>query len=118
MEGTKKMVYVCSPCRGDMEMNLNNARTYCRDIVLRCPDIVPMAPHIYCTQFLDDNNEDERVIGLNTGFYLLGLSSEIWVFGLDKPSEGMKGEIEYAMEHNIPVKDGFKMLADAGKTTE
>ena len=101
----KRFIYICSPCRGDMERNITKAQGYCREAVELFPDVVPIAPHVYCTQFLDDTNPKERGLGMELGIALLDICSEIWVYGIDNPSEGMKTEIEYAKEHGIPVRD-------------
>ena len=79
------------------------ARKYCREVTELRPDAVPIAPHIYCTQFLDDRNPVERAEGLEMGLALLRLCSEVWVYGADNLSEGMRGEIEYAKKNGIPV---------------
>ena len=52
----KRFIYICSPCRGDMEKNITKAQGYCREAVELFPDVVPIAPHVYCTQFMDDTN--------------------------------------------------------------
>ena len=114
----KKFVYICSPCRGDYEANLQKARNYCLEAMTAWPDVIPIAPHVYFTQFLEDTIPTERSLGLAAGIALLDMCDEIWVFGLDNPSEGMKGEIEYAKEHEIPIKDGFKMLKAAEQPEE
>ena len=101
----KKPVYVCSPCRGDYEHNLQRAREYCREIALEHPDVVPVAPHIYLTQFLDDTVPEERALGLGLDIDLLKLCEEIWVYGADNPSEGMQAEIEYARRVGILVRE-------------
>lgn len=104
----KKLIYICSACRGDYENNLQNARIYCRAIMKRFPDVVPIAPHLLFTQFLDDSDPAERAHGLEAGIALLDMCDEMWVFGLDHPTEGMSAEIEYAKEYGIPIRDGFK----------
>ena len=55
-----KLVYVCSPLRGDMEANIRSARQYCEYVVKEC-GAIPIAPHIYFTQFLDDDVAEELV---------------------------------------------------------
>ena len=102
----KKFVYICSPCRGDYKKNLQQARDYCREIVKKWPDVVPIAPHLYFLQFLDDTVPNERSLGMEAGIALLDMCDEIWVYGLSSPSEGMKAEIEYAKEHGIPIRNG------------
>lgn len=103
----KKFVYICSPLRGDYKKNTERARNYCAWTMKTFPHVIPIAPHIYFPQFLDDRDPTERNLGTRAGIELLGMCEEVWVFGLknprDLPSEGMKQEIEYAQRHNIPV---------------
>lgn len=101
-----KFVYICSPCRGNYEKNLLEARNYCKVIMQCYPDVVPIAPHVYFTQFLNDNIPTERSLGMKAGLALLDMCDEIWVFGLDNPSEGMRAEIEYAHQNGIPLRSG------------
>ena len=63
----KKLVYICSPCRGDVEKNIEKAQRYCREAV------------------------------------------ELWVYGIENPSEGMRSEIEYAKQHQIPIRDAAEL---------
>jgi len=96
-----KKIYVCSPLSGDIETNIEKAKGYCEYIVKIC-GAIPIAPHIYFTQFLDDNNPEEREFGLKTGLELLSECDELYYFG-NVISKGMKTEICYAVEHKIPV---------------
>lgn len=109
----KKFVYICSPCRGDMEKNIIKAQGYCREAVELYPDVVPIAPHVYCTQFLDDTNPDERAVGMEMGIALLDMCDELWVYGIENPSEGMQREIEYAAEHGIAIRDAAEIYKAA-----
>lgn len=109
-------IYICSPCRGrdgDYERNIENAATYAR-IVARM-GYMPVAPHVYFTRFLSDTVPAERELGLKLGLEALKECAEVWVFGLDAPSEGMQKEIELAQLLNIPVRDGFKMIYVTGE---
>ena len=99
-----KKVYICSPCRGDYDNNIENAITYCRQVFKL--GYMPVAPHIYFTRFLNDDIPEEREAAMKAGSRLLLECSEVWVFGLDNPSEGMKAEIALAIRSGIPVKDG------------
>ena len=111
----KRLIYICSPCRGDMEKNITKAQGYCREAVELFPDVVPIAPHVYCTQFLDDTQPEERAAGMDMGIALLSMCSEIWVYGMENPSEGMKCEIEYATEHGILVRDAVEVYQHTGE---
>ena len=104
---SKKLVYICSPCRGDYEKNIREARGYCQVVMKNYPDVIPIAPHVYFTQFLDDTNPTERSLGMEAGLALLDMCDEIWVYGLTNPSEGMQAEIEYALKNGIKIRDGF-----------
>ena len=44
-----KKVYICSPCRGDYENNIQRAKEFSRAAVER--GCIPITPHIYLTQF-------------------------------------------------------------------
>lgn len=96
-----EFVYICSPLRGDFETNINKANSYCRFAVGQ--GVVPIAPHVMFTGFLDDNNPEERQMGMAIGIELLKIRSEIWVFGTGI-SEGMNAEIMVAKQLKIPIE--------------
>ena len=88
-------VYICSPYRGDTEKNVAAAVKYCRYAIGK--GMVPIAPHIYLTRFLNDDIPEQRELGLRIGLEALAKCAEIWVFG-NYVSEGMKREIAAASE--------------------
>ena len=59
-----KKVYICSPCRGDYENNIQRAKEYSRAAVEK--GVIPVTPHIYLTQFMDDNVPEERELALRS----------------------------------------------------
>ena len=75
---------------------------------------IPCAPHIYCTQFLNDDIPEEREMGIHIGNKILqSWCDELWVFGvrsIQDASAGMREEIAIARENSIPVKMGEDML--------
>jgi len=98
---TKKLkIFVCSPLRGDIETNITNTKNYCKSVANQ--GFIPFAPHIFCTQFLDDSIETERIQGINIGLEFLKICDEIWVIG-DLFSEGMRTEIEFAKKYKIKI---------------
>lgn len=107
-----KKVYICSPCRGDYEKNIAKAQEYCREAAL--DGVLPIAPHVYLTQFLADTVPAERELGMSLGLELLRGCDEVWVYGVTAPSAGMAAEIKLARELGIPVIDGTK-ARDAGR---
>lgn len=104
----KKLVYICSPLKGDYKKNIDNAVAYSHAAFAR--GYIPITPQIYFTRFADDKNSKERSMAMSAGSQLLLMCSEVWVFGLDHPSEGMQAEIALAIRHGIPIFDGNEML--------
>lgn len=99
-----KIIYVCSPYRGNFNENIKKAQKACRK-VMECSN-VPIAPHLYFPQFM--NEEKEREIALEMNKSLIEVCDELVIFG-STISEGMKVEIEYARSINKPVmKGGYK----------
>lgn len=96
-----KLVYVCSPLKGEIETNLRRAAGYCRFAVKQ--GVLPLAPHLNFAGFLDDGISEERQKGLSMGLELLKHCDEVWVFG-SRISQGMEAEIKVAEELNIPVQ--------------
>ena len=95
-----KVVYICSPLRGDMERNISKAHEYCRRAINM--GVIPIAPHAVYTRYLDDRKPEQRERGLLIGQELLLKCDEVWAFGFEI-SEGMADEIEIALQNNIPV---------------
>ena len=97
-----KKIYICSPLRGNTKQNIKDAKKYCRYVIKK--GFMPIAPHIYFTQILDDNIEEERNLGIKMGIELLKLCDELWVFG-DKITAGMNKEISYCKKINKVWKE-------------
>jgi len=97
----RPLVYICSPYSGDTEHNTEKARQYSRFAVdCHC---IPITPHIYFTQFMDDNNSSERDTAMFMNMVLLGKCEELWVFG-DVESLGMKSEIARAKRKYMKIR--------------
>lgn len=91
-------IFVCSPYRGDVKKNLENVKRYCRDVSY---DGMPIAPHLYFTQFLDERYD--RYKGMSWGKSLLAECKEMRVYA-DEVSEGMIEEVQEARRLRIPIK--------------
>ena len=94
-------MYICSPLSGDMDANQEAARRYCRYAV--DSDYIPIAPHIYFTQFMNEHSPKERNLALFMDIVLLSKCAELWVFG-DTISKGMSMEIEKANRKGQPIR--------------
>lgn len=95
-----RLVYISSPLRGDMERNIQRARDYCA-YAASC-GVIPLAPHTIFTQYLDDEQPEQREQGLRMGHELLERCDELWVMG-DTISQGMKDEIGLATFLQLPI---------------
>ena len=97
----RPMVYICSPLSGSIAANQRSARRYCRFAV--DGGYIPLAPHLYFPQFMDDGNGAERNLALFMDLVLLSKCAELWVFG-DHISKGMSIEIEKAKRKGQPIR--------------
>ncbi len=97
-----KRIFVCSPYSGNIEYHTDKARQYCAAIVKM--GHLPIAPHLYFPQFMDEHSPDEREHGIRMGIELLDDCDELWIFG--KVSPGMLQEITHALTSRTPVKIG------------
>ena len=97
----RPVVYICSPYSGDTERNIENAKKYSRFAVDR--HYLPIAPHIYFTQFMDDDIPEERNTAIFMNRVLLSKCVELWVFG-SVISRGMKGEIKRAKQKHMKIR--------------
>lgn len=106
-----RTVFICSPyapvsdnpqeAREERKENIIRAQVACR-YALAC-GYLPYAPHLYFTQFLDDDENCERELGQLLGFEWLKECDELWIIGR-RISSGMENEIEAAKKLDIPVR--------------
>lgn len=99
-ERMKKKVYICAPLGGNVRENLENAVLYTKYALKQ--GVAPITTHFYAL-CLDDDNPQERALGMSAGMSLLWYCDELWVFG-DVISNGMKEEIKFCENLRIPVK--------------
>jgi len=97
----QKIVFICSPFAGDIEGNTMRARRYGRFAMTE--KVVPIIPHLMYPQFLEEDDPEERQLGIDMGLVLLGKCHELWVFG-DHISSGMRIEIAKAKNLGIPIR--------------
>lgn len=88
----RRKIYVASRYAGDVDANVAAAVTYCRHVIDE--GYMPVASHLLYPQILNDNNPEERELGLLFGLSLLAACDEVWVFGTVSP--GVAQEIEEA----------------------
>ena len=100
-----RMVYICHPlAKPSVEENIKITRKIVQDIInTEGPSVLPLSPHLYFPQILDDGKSKDRNFGMEYAMYFLRRSDEVWVYG-DVISEGMKKELEEASGLKIPIR--------------
>ncbi len=88
----RRKIYVASRYAGDVDANVAAAIQYCRRVI--DAGHMPIASHLLYPRILNDDNPNERELGLLFGLALLRLCDEVWVFGAVSP--GVAREIEEA----------------------
>lgn len=98
-----KVVYVCSPYAGDTKRNIEYAKKLTRWAIVF--GYVPITPHLYLPQVLEEDDERERAVGLQLGLDLLRRCDGIMVGSKFGITIGMKAEIELAEKLGLPRID-------------
>lgn len=88
-----RKIFICSPYRGNIEENMKKAKFYGKIVI--GTGRIPVIPHLYFPTFLDENNPNERMTGIEMGLELMDSCDEVYVFGFDI-TEGMKFELDHA----------------------
>jgi len=88
----RRKIYVASKYAGNVDANIAAAIGYCRRVIDE--GYMPVASHLLYPQILNDNDPEERELGLLFGLALLRTCDEVWVFGPVSP--GVAREIEEA----------------------
>lgn len=126
---SRKKVYICSPFRpistdpvlaaNELIDNLKLAKDACTFATLRGCE--PIAPHLYYPQFLNDNDDYERALGMELGINALRTCNELWIIS-PRISSGMSTEIRTAKQLGIPVlvftSAGFRAYTGFGDMTD
>lgn len=97
----KPLVYICSPYSGNVEGNVKKARSFCRFALEQ--NCIPIAPHLFFPQFMDDAKPEERELAMFMNMVLMGKCSEVWVLG-HSISSGMAREIEKAKKRRQKIR--------------
>ena len=98
---SKKIAYIIHPFRNDKENNEKNMK-FIAAVAVRS-GTVPIATALYFPHFLNEEDEAERLEGIDCGLTLMECCDEVWLFGFNI-SEGMKMELDCARELKLPVR--------------
>ena len=96
-------VVVESPLAGDVEKNKLYTLWCCR--ALYEDGYEPLASHLFCPQYMDDNNREEREDGIGWGWAWLG--DEHWFFIDLGISNGMQAALDACLRRNIPMRHAY-----------
>lgn len=96
-----KMVFIAHPISGDVENNIQKVINISEEI--HSETIVPVFPSLLWRKYLGHKSEHTPLIKVvNDELFKRKAIDEVWFFG-DSISNGMKGEIQLAVEYGIPT---------------
>lgn len=101
--GHRKKVFICSRYAGDVAGNIEVAKALCRKAVDM--GYAPFAPHLLYTLFLDDDDPEQRALGIQLGLQFMDACDEVWVYVGDGKSDGMNTELERAHRLGKPTTE-------------
>lgn len=93
------IVYVCHPFADDPAENARRVLAICRRLATE--RVLPVGPHIYLPQFLDEKIQRDEALAMC--LRLVELCAEVRVFG-EVVTHGMQREIDHAIGLGIPVR--------------
>ena len=99
-------VYVCHPYSDAPDLNVAKVALICRALVAN--NVLPIAPHLFIPQFVDEETDRARALELCCD--LLAMCDEVRVYG-GRITDGMQREIGHAMQRGIRVRFVDEMKA-------
>jgi hypothetical protein len=87
-------VFICSPYRGNIDANVLRAKAMCLLAVEK--GLAPFAPHLFYTQFLDDDHPEGRMAGISCGLAFINACDLFWFLDGIDPTIGMVAEMTHA----------------------
>ena len=97
-----KRIYICHPFAADPEGNVASVRLICRAVIQE--GNLPIAPHLYLPQFIDE--QTERELAISACLELLISCDELRFYDHAGISAGMRIEIDEAETLSIPISRG------------
>ncbi|WP_052755462.1 hypothetical protein [Candidatus Nitrosotenuis cloacae] len=103
-----KIIFICHPWRGNGKSHKDAnypelTKKICAYLAKNTNDI-PLSTGLYLNQFLDDDIEDERNLGIKLGRELMEKCDEVYSYEMHDISQGMKGDLEFAEYLGKPIK--------------
>lgn len=96
-------MYIAHPISGNVQENIQSILSICKTI--HSKKTIPFAPYLLALKYLKDDIPSERKKGIiaSKPFFERKTMDETWLCG-STISTGMKKEIEWSLENNIPIK--------------
>lgn len=88
------LIYICSPYRGNVKRNKDYARSLVKLAIEE--GYAPIAPHLYVTEVLNDDDQIERETGMLVAMELLYACDTVLVGDMYGISHGMESELRAA----------------------
>ena len=98
---SERLCFLASPLAGDTQSNIALAQTLSAELCAK--NVMPIAPHLLCTQFLDDTKPSERQLGLKIAMRLLPHCQVLLVYTPLGIAKGMQSELTAAMTLRLPI---------------
>lgn len=99
------IIYICSRfsanTKEQFNLQLDLTKSISKKVVLAGHEVI--VPHLYYPQFLDDNDEQDRLIGTQSAIKLLDVCDALFVAIELKVSKGMEAEIKAAKQKQISI---------------
>ena len=100
-----KRLVIESPYAGDVEDNIEFARVVCLYAIYL--GYAPIASHLLYTQFLDDDIQEERMLGIEAGLAWSSQAEEVW-FCLQEGAKLSKG-MSLAMDRYTELQMNYSI---------
>lgn len=94
-------IFICSPYAGDTETNVKRAAGFARLAIGM--GYMPIVPHLYFPNFLQESIQEERMLGIELGFELMRSCQMMWLLSVPI-TPGMLLEIKEAEKLNLPIQ--------------
>lgn len=103
-----KIIFICHPWAGNLKPNEYNpypklTKKICRYISRHTGDI-PLSTGLYFNQFLYDDVDNERGLGIKLGRELMKKCDVVYSYEMYGESKGMKGDLTLAKKLKKQVK--------------
>jgi peroxiredoxin len=108
-----KTVMVISPFRASATrsrfQHLEHAKKLCA--LAARSGAAPFASHVFYPQFLNEDDDEDRQLGLDCEKVWIAGCNELWVWDAWGISDGMKSAILFAKSRGVPVRFRLEITA-------